>query len=60
MSVTGTGAQAPEPRPMRADAQRNYARLLEAASSAFLEHGADDVSLEEIRELAETIWGLSG
>ena len=52
MSVTGTRAQAPEPRPMRADAQRNYARLLEAASSAFLEHGADDVSLEEIARRA--------
>src|SRR5580704_12784974 len=52
MSVTGTRAQAPEPRPMRADAQRNYARLLEAASSAFVEHGADDVSLEEIARRA--------
>ena len=29
MSVTGVG------RPMRADAQRNYARLLDAASTAF-------------------------
>ena len=52
MSVTGTRAQAPEPRPMRADAQRNYARLLEAASAAFVEHGADDVSLEEIARRA--------
>jgi AcrR family transcriptional regulator len=41
-----------EPRPMRADAQRNYARLLDAASAAFLEHGADDVSLEEIARRA--------
>src|SRR5579863_8630413 len=46
MSVTGVG------RPMRADAQRNYARLLDAASAAFLEHGADDVSLEEIARRA--------
>src|SRR5579863_7836980 len=46
MSVTGVG------RPMRADAQRNYARLLDAASTAFLEHGADDVSLEEIARRA--------
>src|SRR5262250_726414 len=52
MSVTGTRAQAGAPRPMRADAQRNYARLLEAASGAFVEHGADDVSLEEIARRA--------
>ena len=52
MSGTGTRAQAGEPRPMRADAQRNYARLLEAASGAFAEHGADDVSLEEIARRA--------
>jgi AcrR family transcriptional regulator len=37
---------------MRADAQRNYTRLLDAASTAFLEHGADDVSLEEIARRA--------
>src|ERR1051326_6220648 len=52
MSVTGARAQAGEPRPMRADAQRNYARLLEAASGAFVEHGADDISLEEIARRA--------
>ena len=52
MSVTGARAHAGEPRPMRADAQRNYARLLEAASGAFAEHGADDVSLEEIARRA--------
>ena len=49
-------AEAGEPalksRPMRADAQRNYTRLLDAASAAFLEHGADDVSLEEIARRA--------
>jgi AcrR family transcriptional regulator len=41
-----------EPRPMRADAQRNYQRLLSAALSAFTEHGADDASLEEIARRA--------
>src|ERR1700756_4745030 len=39
-------------RPMRADAQRNYAKLLGAASAAFVESGADDVSLEEIARRA--------
>jgi AcrR family transcriptional regulator len=37
---------------MRADAQRNYERLLSAAVAAFAEHGADDVSLEEIARRA--------
>jgi AcrR family transcriptional regulator len=37
---------------MRADAQRNYAKLLSAASEAFVESGADDVSLEEIARRA--------
>jgi AcrR family transcriptional regulator len=37
---------------MRADAQRNYDRLLKAAVAAFAEHGADDVSLEEIARRA--------
>jgi AcrR family transcriptional regulator len=37
---------------MRADAQRNYAKLLSAASAAFMESGADDVSLEEIARRA--------
>ena len=37
---------------MRADAQRNYERLLSAAVGAFTEHGADDVSLEEIARRA--------
>src|SRR5499433_1511780 len=45
-------APAREPRPMRADAQRNYERLLSAAAAAFAEHGADDVSLEEIARRA--------
>src|SRR5438132_401223 len=52
MSGTGTREQDGEARPMRADAQRNYARLLDAASAAFVEHGADDVSLEEIARRA--------
>ena len=50
--MSGTGTRAPASRPMRADAQRNYTRLLEAASAAFVEHGADDVSLEEIARRA--------
>lgn len=37
---------------MRADARRNYERLLAAAAAAFAEHGADDVSLEEIARRA--------
>jgi AcrR family transcriptional regulator len=35
------------PRPMRADARRNYERLLAEARTAFAEHGTD-ASLEEI------------
>jgi AcrR family transcriptional regulator len=38
--------------PKRADARRNYDRLLAAAAGAFAEHGADDVSLEEIARRA--------
>jgi AcrR family transcriptional regulator len=37
---------------MRADAQRNYQRLLSAALAAFSEHEADDTSLEEIARRA--------
>jgi AcrR family transcriptional regulator len=37
---------------MRADARRNYQRLLAAAGAAFTERGADDVSLEEIARRA--------
>jgi AcrR family transcriptional regulator len=36
----------------RADARRNYERLLAAATAAFAERGADDVSLEEIARRA--------
>ena len=54
--MTRTGVPAPavagEHRPMRADAQRNYERLLSAAMAAFTEHGADDASLEEIARRA--------
>ncbi len=39
-------------QPKRADARRNYERLLTAAAAAFAEHGADDVSLEEIARRA--------
>ena len=46
-------ASAPGPeRALRADARRNYQRLLSAAAEAFTEHGADDVSLEEIARRA--------
>jgi AcrR family transcriptional regulator len=54
MNTTGVAAPAVAggQRPMRADAQRNYARLLSAAMAAFTEHGADDASLEEIARRA--------
>ncbi|MBF8189970.1 TetR/AcrR family transcriptional regulator [Nonomuraea sp. K274] len=45
-----TGTPAPRRR-MRADARRNYERLLTEAASAFAEHGAD-FSLEEIARRA--------
>jgi AcrR family transcriptional regulator len=49
----GTVEQAGPPAPpKRADARRNYDRLLAAAATAFAEHGADDVSLEEIARRA--------
>jgi AcrR family transcriptional regulator len=38
--------------PKRADARRNYDRLLAAATAVFAERGADDVSLEEIARRA--------
>jgi len=52
MSMSGGLVSAGGERPMRADAQRNYAKLLSAASEAFLESGGDDVSLEEIARRA--------
>jgi len=39
-------------RPMRADARRNYKRLLDEARAAFLEHGPD-APLEDIARRAE-------
>ena len=39
-------------RGMRADARRNYERLLAVASETFAERGSDDVSLEEIARTA--------
>lgn len=39
-------------RHMRADARRNYERLLSAAADVFAEHGSDEVSLEEIARRA--------
>ncbi|HUB37593.1 MAG TPA: helix-turn-helix domain-containing protein [Streptosporangiaceae bacterium] len=38
--------------PKRADARRNYDRLVAAAGAVFAERGADDVSLEEIARRA--------
>src|ERR1700729_4527354 len=50
--VAGSSCWPEAPRPMRADARRNYDRLLSAAAAAFAEHGADDASLEEIARRA--------
>jgi AcrR family transcriptional regulator len=50
MTPNGPASQAGAPK--RADARRNYDRLIAAATSAFAEHGADDVSLEEIARRA--------
>jgi AcrR family transcriptional regulator len=47
MNATGTPAG-----PKRADARRNYELLIAAATEAFAERGADDVSLEEIARRA--------
>ncbi|MEV4332878.1 helix-turn-helix domain-containing protein [Streptomyces sp. NPDC049597] len=44
---TAAGTGMPAPRPMRADARRNYERLLTEARAVFAEHGTD-ASLEEI------------
>lgn len=46
------GAQHSAGRGMRADARRNYLKLLTAAAEAFAEQGTDDVSLEEIARRA--------
>src|SRR5690348_2995067 len=52
MQASGSATPRPEERGMRADARRNYEKLLTAAAEAFAEHGADDVSLEEIAKRA--------
>jgi len=62
MSATEPASQAASPErnlpvlhaapPKRADARRNYDRLLAAATALFAERGADDVSLEEIARRA--------
>src|SRR5216683_1164509 len=52
MKATGSATQRRADRGMRADARRNYERLLSAAAAAFATRGADDVSLEEIARRA--------
>ncbi|HEX2321464.1 MAG TPA: helix-turn-helix domain-containing protein [Streptosporangiaceae bacterium] len=52
MQASGSATPRPADRGMRADAKRNYEKLLTAAAEAFAEHGADDVSLEEIAKRA--------
>src|ERR1700688_4703084 len=51
MSATETPFEAPAGRPMRADAQRNYEKVLVAARDAFAEGGAS-TSLEAIARRA--------
>ena len=51
-AAAGPAGQAVPADGMRADARRNYQRLLSAAAAAFTERGADDVSLEEIARRA--------
>ncbi len=46
-------AHAPQPRPLRADAQRNYDRIVSAAREVFACHGAG-ASLKEIARRAGT------
>ncbi|MFD5191434.1 TetR/AcrR family transcriptional regulator [Streptomyces sp. NPDC058357] len=48
--MASSTAQTP-PRPMRADARRNYDRLLAEARTAFAEHGTD-ASLEDVARRA--------
>jgi AcrR family transcriptional regulator len=51
MSTTETGAQALVPRPKRADARRNYEKVLAAAREAFAE-GGEATALEDIARRA--------
>ncbi|MFI1488015.1 TetR/AcrR family transcriptional regulator [Streptomyces sp. NPDC020747] len=51
MTFTSGGPQGPRQPPTRADARRNYERLLTAASEAFAEHGAG-TSLDDIAKRA--------
>jgi AcrR family transcriptional regulator len=51
MSTTETGAQALIARPKRADARRNYEKVLSAARQAFAE-GGESTALEEIARRA--------
>ena len=50
-SITTVHAESLARRPKRADARRNYDRLLAAAADAFTEHGSD-ASLEDIARRA--------
>jgi AcrR family transcriptional regulator len=52
MTATEAASSAAHGKPMRADARRNYDRLLEAALAAFGDQGADTASLEEIARRA--------
>jgi len=52
MQASGSATPRPADRGMRADARRNYEKLLTAAAETFAEHGADDVSLEQIAKRA--------
>lgn len=52
MSTPEPAAGAVPERAMRADARRNYERLLSAALATFAEDGADTASLEEIARRA--------
>lgn len=52
MSTVDTSHQSPPPRPKRADARRNYEKVVAAAREAFAEGGAS-TSLEEIARRAE-------
>jgi AcrR family transcriptional regulator len=52
MSTPDTTAQFPSARPKRADAQRNYEKVVAAARDAFAD-GGESTSLEEIARRAE-------